>query len=112
MLSTCGLLDLAEAGLALGSGDNHDGDVEDSLLGAVRLTFWELVQEDNVEIDPKGGFEDNVGLVGRGRGCNDEVRESVLSSFCDEEEERESRRDDRLEEHGGPATWFGVKKQL
>lgn len=105
------LLLLAEAGLALGSGDNHDGELEDSLWGAVGETWVVLVKEDNVEINPEGRFEDNVGLVVGGRGCNGEVRESVLSSLY-EKESHESRRGVRLEEHGGPATWSVVRKQL
>lgn len=70
-----------------------------------------LVREDNVEINPEGRFGYNVEVVVGGRGCNDEVIESVLSSL-DEKETRESRRGDRLEEHGGPATWSVVRKQL
>lgn len=102
---------MAEARLALGSGGNHDGEVEDSLVGAVKLTVVLLVREDNVEINPEGRFEYNVEVVVGGRGCNDGVRESVLSS-CNEKESSASRRGDRLEEHGGPATWSGVRKQL
>ncbi len=60
------LLLLAEAGLALESGGNHDGEVEDSLLGAVRLTVVLLVREDNVEINPVGRFGYNVEVVGGG----------------------------------------------
>lgn len=71
-----------------------------------------LVKEDNVEINPEGRFEYNLLLVEGGRGCNDEVIESDLSSFCNDESSGESRRGDRLEEHGGPATWSVVKKQL
>lgn len=100
---------LAEARLALESGGNHDGELEDSLVGAVRLTLVLLVEEDNVEINPVGRFGNNVEVVIRGRGCNGEVRESVLSSFCNEKRSRESRRGDRLEEHGGPATWSEVR---
>ena len=97
-------------GLAQGSGDNHDGEVEDSLLLAVGVKFVLLVKEDNVEINPDGrfGFE-LILVVVRGRGCNGEVRESVLSSFCNEEGSRKSRRGNRLEEHGGPATWSVVR---
>lgn len=51
-------------------------------------------------------------LVEGGRGCNDEVIESDLSSFDNDESSSESRRGDRLEEHGGPATWSEVRKQL
>ena len=103
---------LAEARLALGSGENHDGEVEDSLVGAVRLTLEMLLKEDNVEINPEGRLGNNVEVVEGGRGCNGVVRESVLSSFCNEKESSESRRGDRLEEHGGPATWSVVIKQL
>lgn len=106
---------LAEARLALEVRGNHDGRFEDSLLVAVGEIRVRLVKGDNVgEINPEGRFECNVLVVKGGEGLmgNDEVIESVLSSLCNEEKTRESRREDRLEEHGGPATWSVVRKQL
>ena len=103
---------LAEAGLALGSGGNHDGVLKDSLWLAVGMMFVLLVKEDNVEINPGGRLGFRLLLVEGGRGCNDEVIESDLSSYCNEKDSCESRRDIRLEEHGGPATWSEVRKQL
>lgn len=102
---------LAEARLALESGGNHDGEFKDSWVEAVRLTWVLLVEEDNVEINPEGRLDNSVEVVVGGKGCNGEVRESVLSSL-NEKESRESRRGVRLEEHGGPATWSEVRKQL
>ena len=72
-----------------------------------------MVRGDNVEINPEGRFVGEMLVVEGKKGLgNDEVIESVLSSLCNEEKTRESRREYRLEEHGGPATWSVVRKQL